>query len=982
MRVLLVACGIVWSVVACGDGVVMDGDVFTGSSKGGSEAVASLRLELCPQSSVCIHDDRDWVDFWPVFTPASTGPVLQPSMLEGFALNSNGTLRLSLGGDDSAYGYVTVGVPPLSWGELCAEASIHRCEGGVQEMCYACGRLHGSDADVVCSHASACEARYDRGAPCTCPPLFVKVNWDDDGFDWDEDRNEDSPSADDDELVEYRALGVSRSCWCHTGEEDGSHLSGLTASSELRLWGATNPAVSSASVLKIEAVGATAGIGTGSFQYDVYDVTNGLLRTVVRQVTAANAEIRPDWDDNGVIDWSDRSLLQPEARPGRWQLRVRETPYCLQLANEVPSEMAVSFGSVCTSGTSPAIHASMTGLPVVPEKNSLQGVYIDTSAGEGDVTLTYVLGLSAGETNIVDSLDVHVVDTTVEEKWIPAGPDSNVEYDYSSVDGDVYWSVWRETEDGAECIDGGYGPCFALQGLAAGDYHVEVYFAGIFEDGYWGYTSYGDFHVVDVRLARLYETSNPANRIFNPTRKDDTSGNFIGEKEHAGTPNEERYAVPRNYLYVVGATDTGDLNVTAEFTGTGVEACTNYYCAFYGERNDKIPNSETNIDFTAESVAFSLHVPDVITNVLYQLRGGLDLNGNGSLDDDEASAFVVYTNSERRLKKAYVKGISKRKYANDCEAKEGEVFFATDNPASAILPHARTMLTLFYENGSLAHLNPVLMPDVDLTERVQFDAFSTNCSSFAEWLTHNCGHNFDDAGLSIVTKYVWTARSNMSEFLAMRTPFALTIEPRESSLFIDESMPSPTGERVWQFYNDNVKAVAEAMLAEADDGQEVVLPSTEAGYDGSAVFYNLSSNWVPGITLVVGGQSGYANGYDILPRDVIANTDEWDEFDAFGTIGRGRVENPQYRFRIKKEVGLLGLVTRYKVVEVRFSCKLTDLYDFNYEDGGRATAAATLQIGYGNGTSSGYSRHGKIFMHEILIDFSYENPFRYYGREL
>lgn len=964
-------------------GVIARGDVFGGSSKGGAASVAQVRLDLRPLDSTCIHGTQDWVDFKPVFTPTVEGLALSEPMLQGFVLNSNGTLRLSLNGSSSASGRVAVGAPPLSWGDLGAEASIHWCEGGAQEMCWACGRLHGTDDGVVCSHNWDCAACRDREANCTCPPIFVRVNWDDDDWDGDEDRLSSAPMVGDDELVGYRALGVTRTCWCHEESLDESCVSGLEASPELRLWSGPARASSGTDAFEIEAVAATEGIGTGRVRYEVRDATNGLLRTIVRPVTAANIEMRPDWDDSGEVDGMDRFWRRQDGWPSRWQVRVRETPYLLRLASECPDAAALDLDIACMGGVAPSLRSAETGAPLaVVRKNALQDVLVDTSAGVGDMVLTYSLGVTDGQTELTDTLAVHVVDTSVGEKWIRAGSASGASYDYSDVDGSVDWWVWRETDEGDEYVDGGYGPVFTLAGLEAGDYHVGVYFDGIFEDGMWGYSSFGDLHVVDVRLERLYETANPANRIFNPTRKDDTSGNFIGEKEHAGTELEERYAAPRNYLYVVGDPDTGDFNVTAQFSATGAETCTNYYCAFY-EGGVKVANSETNVDLNVGTVAFSIPATTTAaTNVLYLLRGGLDLNGNGQLDESESLPFAVYTNSERRIKLAYVKGITKELYARNCAEAEGEVFFAGDNPAWLIFPHARTLLTLYYEKGSLEHLNPILMPSPKLSEQIPFDAFSTNCTCFAEWLTHNSGLDFNDEGQARIMKYVWTADSAMSKFFALRMPFALEMAPREQNPLIDESTPSATCERLWQFYNANVRSQAEACLATAEDGREIFLPSATTWYDGSCMFDNLSSNWVPGVTLSVGSSSGYADAYGVVVRDLIGNTDEMNEYDAFGTIGRGRVLNPRYRFQVKKEVSLWGLVTRYNVIGVEFSCTLTDLYDFNCEDGGRAAAAATLQVGYGNGVASRCPEHGKIFIHQIEIEKRYEDPFRQYRRQL
>ena len=967
-----------------GDGVALDDPdgILQGPSNGGIAAIAAPRMSLVPLGSECLHDETTHLDYGLEILPAMASAGVSDATCHGFEAQSNGLLRLALDGQDWARGEARLGTPPLKWGELCASASIHRCSGGVQPLCYACGRRHASDGVHACSHEAECAAKSGYTNACTCAPLFVRVNWDDDDWDLGEDRADPAAAAVDDEVVRYRAAGLARECCCGL-IPPARPVTGVEATDGLRIraGGGTD-----AGSFGIEALAASSGIGTESVSYEVRDDTNGVLRTITRAVTAANLEIRPDFDDDGDVDAGDRFGWWSE---DAWQVRVREEPYLVGLASECPTCADVSLAGACVSGAGLTVRGQGAGATVLPlgetvrsppfaAKNETRMLEVDTSGGPGVLDLTYAMDV--GDTRLSSSRRIRAVDTSVPERWTTPERVAGLVYDYTDVSGDVWWHVYDAETYEPACW--GSGNAFSPGDLPPGDYVLEVYFADIVDGGWPGYVSSGDLHVVDVRLDRLYETSNPVNRIFNPTRKDDTSGNFAGEKEHAGTPDEERYAAPRNYLYVVGAPDTGNLNVTAEFTGTGVESCTNYYCAFYGERNDKIPNSETNVDFTAESVAFALPVPDVITNVLYQLRGGLDLNGNGSLDDDEASAFVVYTNSERRLKKAYVKGISNEKYEADRQAKSGEVFFLNDNPASTILPHARTMLTLFYDNGSSSHLNSNLMPSATVSSNLIFDAFSTDCSCFAEWLTHNCGLTFDNEGIANVWKYVWTEDSEMSDFISKRFPFALSLEPSEQSLLVDNSMPTVTCDKLKQYYDNNVKSIAETMLENADDGAKVILPSEISWYECDDIFTSMSSNWVPGITLSIGDSAGYAGGYGIPITDAIGGTDRWDEFDAGGTIGRGRVINPRYRFSVKKKVWLMGLFTSYEVSKVEFACTLADLYDFNYEDGGRATEAASLQIGYGNGSVPNRSNRGKIFINEIRVKAEYEDPFRHYRRVL
>ena len=184
-----------------------------------------------------------------------------------------------------------------------------------------------------------------------------------------------------------------------------------------------------------------------------------------------------------------------------------------------------------------------------------------------------------------------------------------------------------------------------------------------------------------------------------------------------------------------------------------------------------------------------------------------------------------------------------------------------------------------------------------------------------------------------------------------------------------------TGRRLLQFYNNHVRDEAERLLLNSDDGAEITLPLNNGWYDTNeliraGVFTSLSPSWVPGLTLNIGSSSNYG-GYDALLVQVATSNPAFDDFDAFGTIGRGRVLNPRYRFTIRKVVPWIGK-TRFEVVNVQFGCAVEDLYDFNYEDGELPANAAALQIGY---REQGQRAKGKIYVHHIDILSSYDSPF-------
>ena len=322
--------------------------VFSGTTRGGSAAMAYQDFWLEPLGSECLHNAENYLDYEAVFSPAIFGVGITPQMLDGFTLNTNGTLRLALGIDSWAEGSVTVGAPPLLWGELYGWASIHRCAGGVQEMCYACGRRHSSEDGYDCSHDLDCAARTSYANACTCAPLLVKVNWDDDNWNFSEDRLEASPCTGDDETEGFQAIGIGKYCCCHGDISGTTSVSELTASSELRLWNGTTAASSSANSFAIEAIAASSGIGSATVSYEIRDETNGFLRTITRQVTAANLEIRPDFNDDETVDNYDRFYFDDG---GTWQLRVRDEPYKFALVSECPSA-AASRGSIGRDGNS------------------------------------------------------------------------------------------------------------------------------------------------------------------------------------------------------------------------------------------------------------------------------------------------------------------------------------------------------------------------------------------------------------------------------------------------------------------------------------------------------------------------------------------------------------------------------------------------------------------------------------------------------
>lgn len=189
------------------------------------------------------------------------------------------------------------------------------------------------------------------------------------------------------------------------------------------------------------------------------------------------------------------------------------------------------------------------------------------------------------------------------------------------------------------------------------------------------------------------------------------------------------------------------------------------------------------------------------------------------------------------------------------------------------------------------------------------------------------------------------------------------------------------------FYDAQVAGLAQTLLQDQPVDSTVTLPLDEFyrfPRTDSALFVSESaaSPWVPKTTLTIGdaGAGGYA-GVDLAGLDKIFEQyllgvqGAFDDFDAQGAIGRGRVMDPRYRFTVKKVATgawpFNGVA--YEVVSVEFRCKVEDLYDFNYESPGAAAAAAGMQIGHGNGNNG--RTKGKIYRNSIEIWHTYAEPF-------
>jgi hypothetical protein len=370
----------------------------------------------------------------------------------------------------------------------------------------------------------------------------------------------------------------------------------------------------------------------------------------------------------------------------------------------------------------------------------------------------------------------------------------------------------------------------------------------------------------------------------------------------------------------------------------------------------------------------------------FAVKAGLDADGSATLDAGEMTFDLeVYRHpGDNQPRYATIFGINNAKY----DWHNSEIAYYL-NPTIGGIPvdpgapdyiavYARSFLYLFM-NGDSANIRDDMMPTT--TAQSQIDSFqqaTTNSSCFSEWLTHNAGAGFSDQGVASITRREWNDESRVARFLARRTPLELetvTTPPDESYI----ETQTQTGVVLEQFYDSHVKAVAEALLQDQPVDSTVTMPQGGGFYSfpnqHCDLFVSESPLWVPSATIRVGEGNAYGGKWGAFLAQYLGGADSFDEYDAAGAIGRGRLVAPRYQFTVKKTRKGIWPVTWivYEVTAVHFACEIEDLYDFNYEDSELASHAAAHQIGYSNGNMG--RNLGVICRNKIWINYSYIYPF-------
>ncbi len=431
-----------------------------------------------------------------------------------------------------------------------------------------------------------------------------------------------------------------------------------------------------------------------------------------------------------------------------------------------------------------------------------------------------------------------------------------------------------------------------------------------------------DVVVAHLEFDLLWETTNMANRVFNPTLKDDPVADATDTSGYT-------FGVPRHYIYLVPDPDDSKYKATVKAIIQPASVGPLIRVALYsgGGCWEKLSGSDKAFDVSGKCSLEFAHYCGGLDIANFVMKVGFDANSDGQLQCSEWQPFVV---------KDPATGLA---FGDPTIRASNEIQYekARDNiddiidgyfigpVTSKTLPHAKRLLQIFRDGNALA-VPPNKKPTDD-SGVVSFNAFG---GFFSEWLTHNSGAEFAGDGSATLTEYIWDAGTSLANLVAC----------------------SPQVENeVHTFYNFVVEPIVTAYFAGLPDGSSAYFPSP-AGFYNVTTHSSASPPWVPEYTKIL---------------NTVAPT-YFDDLN--GSFGRVRLLNHQVRYHVMKMND--GFGPYCWVTGVISKGEVLDLYDFNHDCGGPSQDAATLQIGFGEGSYGPPRDRGKIYIDRVLFEKPYE----------
>ena len=255
--------------------------------KGSRQATVDIALatiSLIALESICVHDAPGCL-FEVQMEPNIWQRVKNDADLDNLYLMDDGTLFLPVPYEPGEYadGTLTLTTGRFKNGGLIAHAGAHRCTGWYGEVCPICGTIH--DDDSHCDHDPSCGAGHSPPDSCTCDPIQVPLNCDDDDDDGIEDRHQSALDDDEDDLVSFSPIRAHGGECCCDVVEYSVRITGV--SGNLRVWDGDSRlnvgGVSDGGSLRVEGVATNAADETSHISYAVLDKNGETITTITRK---------------------------------------------------------------------------------------------------------------------------------------------------------------------------------------------------------------------------------------------------------------------------------------------------------------------------------------------------------------------------------------------------------------------------------------------------------------------------------------------------------------------------------------------------------------------------------------------------------------------------------------------------------------------------------------------------------------------------
>jgi hypothetical protein len=300
-------------------------------------------------------------------------------------------------------------------------------------------------------------------------------------------------------------------------------------------------------------------------------------------------------------------------------------------------------------------------------------------------------------------------------------------------------------------------------------------------------------------------------------------------------------------------------------------------------------------------------------------------------DDLVMPLEVVNTILDTEIGPATVRGACSDRYSSAASSIDTVLDGGWTAPgwlSDLMIPHAKSLLCIF-RDGNTDDVQIPYLPSG--SANMEFNAFHPGY--FSEWLTHNAGATFNDAGAATIKEYHWDTTNSLANLVA-------------NAPQIKDALTS--------YYNQVVYPQVASYFATQVVGTVAYFPSSITGYE--VPHESESQPWVSGCTLT----------FNTWWPDLVDDTN--------GTVGRGRLLEHRARYRVEKKlVSFDGYTVVYlAVTQIQSWGEMIDLYDFNHDAGGKSRDAAILQLGFGNGGYGSARTRGQIFRTRVQFNKTYE----------